>query len=320
MRELGLRKALPLLRHTNVLMDTNEGPQLLDRFLKSANDNAASRLSAEEYARLAEHLTATFTSIPAPRAVGMNSGQAIATSRENRSHMSAKLIPLEHSDDSTGKQQKFFAALRDGVSLVRSQLPQNSKMKPWGPFLCCGTALGIHRDQCFIPHDDDIDLGIAVEDLGSDPAATVMSILNEAAVSGTFVCFDVCGELHRGLELRLLHVASGVRLDVNVYYPPIPVEDDALVLQHASHTFVWCATFYGNSAARKHGMYRYQHAPFYQLLEEVVLQQGPHHDAVSVSIPPVSYLEEYFGADWRTPKKYTYDEGLSGEYKNILPE
>jgi hypothetical protein len=313
MREEGLLKALPMLRNSHD-RDDLDGPRLLDAFLKSANDSSADRLTSEEYARLAAHLTSRYTTIAAPLADNKDGGGAPPLSRR-----ALRLIHMKNYDESSGKQKRFFAALRDGVTLVRSQLPQ-ANVKLHGPFLCCGTALGVHRDESFIPHDDDIDLGIASEDMGSDPANTVLAILNEAAVSGQFVCFDVCGEIDRGLELRLQHIATGVRLDLNVYYPPIPSEDDALVLRNHSKPFVWCATFYGNSAGRKHGMYRYQHAPFYQQLEEVVLQAPSGGGSVTVAIPPVSYLEEYFGGDWRTPKRYTYEEGLSGEYKNILPE
>jgi hypothetical protein len=33
------------------------------------------------------------------------------------------------------------------------------------------------------------------------------------------------------------------------------------------------------------------------------------------------YLEEYFGTDWRIPKKYNYEEGVAQKhYKNIIEE
>ena len=41
---------------------------------------------------------------------------------------------------------------------------------------------------------------------------------------------------------------------------------------------------------------------------------------VVVRCPTETYLEEYFGPDWRVPRKFGYDEGLAGEYKNIIPE
>lgn len=33
-----------------------------------------------------------------------------------------------------------------------------------------------------------------------------------------------------------------------------------------------------------------------------------------------THLTEYFGPDWRIPKVYGYEEGLRGEYKNIIAE
>lgn len=162
----------------------------------------------------------------------------------------------------------------------------------------------------------------------------VVDLLARLSVDGVFVLFDLCGSMEQGggLELRLLHESSGVRVDVNVYYPPInragssqaceksPCEtntntdDDAALVQKFGH-FVWHASYYEEAGRRRHGMYRYRHAPFrHALLRKRFCAEGVSSLVRNnFLVPPVSYLVEYFGADWQTPREYSYSEGLKGD-------
>ena len=198
----------------------------------------------------------------------------------------------------TTKQERFHKALES----MRDVLHEAGVKF----FLCCGTALGVRREQRFIPHDDDIDLGVFYDDLvaaGSGSAAeSVTTIISQS--SDRFTCIDICGAIDKGLELRFQHADTGVLVDLNVYYSDVDSK--------TQENFLWTATHYEESAKRKHGMYRYRHAPF--ALEEV------HFGGQEYLQPPVRYLEEYFGSDWKTPKKFNYREGLRGEYKNIIDE
>lgn len=220
-------------------------------------------------------------------------------------------------------------------------------------FLVCGTALGAQREGYFIPHDDDIDVGVFYEDLvalgrretlrqgneqeegdvekeeeeevalASSAVRCVLSSLTiqsatEESPNGRFLAFDICGSVGKGLEVRLMHLTTGVRLDLNVYYTTQEKDVDG------GTPFTWSASFYEEAEKRKHGMYRYKHNPFHEALERVAFCSrkvgGEGGSDNGFLVPPTSYLEEYYGADWRTPKAYSYVDGLRGEYKNIIPE
>lgn len=241
-------------------------------------------------------------------------------------------------------------------------------------FLACGTALGAHRENHFICHDDDIDLGITFANLvalgetinqdklkalkkreerkcgretdestlpyhSSQLVATDSAEFQEkrekyasdgllaflSSLSSTvphLVVFDVLGTVRKGLEIRLLHTITNTRTDLNVYYEPIPMEDDKLVLHHGP--FVWAASYYEEASKRTHGMYRYLHRPFESKMVRKVFcgfDQCDGFNSVDLfDVPPISYLEEYFGKSWKIPKVFSYSQGLQGEYKNIIDE
>lgn len=332
-RELALRE---WLRHHDVMrprsssrhVSASADPLSADEALWRRFESATEPLSSEAYDQLTAYLT-SFTSLGLDeefcrsqerrirdemlKAEGSSCVASNASSSSGVApSVTATTIELPPGDC---KQDAFFAALHDFMTRVVCNTELRRHV-----FACCGTALGLHREKHFIPHDTDIDLGVAVEALQPDRSTAVLELLSNAAMSGAFVCIDVCGEVDKGLELRFQHTATGTLVDLNVYYPPL--DSDLSVSQSRSDkdAFVWCATHYEQSAARKHGMYRYRHRPFYHSLTPVVVMRPSDKASVQVLLPPTTYLDEYFGADWRTPKRYSYREGLASEYRNIIAE
>ncbi|KPI90828.1 hypothetical protein ABL78_0061 [Leptomonas seymouri] len=206
-------------------------------------------------------------------------------------------------------------------------------------FLACGTALGARRNGCFIPYDEDIDVGILYTDLctcspgnASESSAPhpfppasdlqrcqgrLFELIHALASASMFLVFDVCGAVEKGLELRVLHIPTNTRIDINLYYPPVPGCDDALV--QAEGPFLWASSFYEAASRRAHHMYRYRHRPFEKELARLPFCVR-RADADGFWVPPERYLIENYGEDWHTPKQYTYTEGLSKEFKNIIDE
>ncbi|KPA84672.1 putative mitochondrial hypothetical protein [Leptomonas pyrrhocoris] len=201
-------------------------------------------------------------------------------------------------------------------------------------FLAFGTALGARRSGCFIPYDEDIDLGVLYTELcasppehaggGTSPVSDLQRVqdrlfqlIDALAATGIFLVFDVCGAVEKGLELRLLHTPTNTRVDINLFYPPVPGSDDVIV--QAEGPFLWASSFYEAAGRRAHQMYRYRHQPFDKELTRLPFcTRTP--DADGFWVPPERYLTENYGADWRTPKQYTYAEGLAREFHNIIDE
>lgn len=302
------------------------------RFTEGSNT-----LTLEEYDALAQGMVdsipttyggSTSTSSPSHTISNTTAANSLSSSsgkiKQQKKAGEGEVVDVITIDVSIPKQQQFFACLSDFDTLM--------KEAGVSYFLCCGTALGMIRESRFIPHDNDIDVGIMFSEGTTSSTPKPCEITQEGILillghlhTSTFVCIDCIGEVDKGLEIRLQHQDTGVLLDINLYYSSHHSSSEEE--SSSSSPFVWCATHYAESASRRHGMYRYKHTPFLNELTTISIGASSDNNGskktsttISAYLPPTSYLEEYFGSDWTVPKKYSYEEGLKGEYKNIIQE
>ena len=93
-------------------------------------------------------------------------------------------------------------------------------------FLCCGTLLGQQRENNFIAHDYDIDIGIIYEKY--DP-----NIILYILQSKKFKFNTVYGNHKNSLEISFIHL-YGVRIDIFLFYP---IENDKYLYYNASFNY-----------------------------------------------------------------------------------
>ncbi|CAD2216304.1 hypothetical protein AGDE_08697 [Angomonas deanei] len=283
-------------------------------------------MTEEEFARTVAHLDALCTRVTNGESASHSIAPPSVVDIHHTNGRNRFYSKIEHLSDAQVERQLLFqSAFLDLHRIFTTQVKLRF-------FLACGTALGAHREGYFIAHDDDIDVGVYVSDIALVGAATqaeeqrasngVLHLLSSLTAEGLFVPFDICGEVEKGLEIRLLHVATQVKVDINVYYPPVEGGDDAYVAQNG--TFVWSGTHYEDSLKRKYGMYRFSHksltSPDKDLVKTRFCCEADDGPLSFVLGPTERYLVEYFGEDWKQPKPYTYAEGVRGEFKNLIDE
>ena len=182
------------------------------------------------------------------------------------------------------KQQAFAECLQD----LRSVFDTHSQEF----FLMAGTLLGCVREHKFIEHDGDIDVGVFHHSLR--PAA-----LDALRCSPLFVGYRVLGKLEDSLEVSLIH-KNGTPLDVMVLYP------------WSGTDMYYYPGFFGLCDDKPGGFCRWKR-PVRGL--KIMDFAGGHY---KVPINSDEFLEWSYGPDWRTPKSFTYWEGLSGGYHNMV--
>ena len=301
--------------------------------LTQLRDPSCTELSAAEVAELVEYLHSLASIDKVADDNDARSGTTATTTQPPN-------VASGASEPAAAKEARFAAALSSTRELMGA-----CGFAPEQWFLACGTALGYHREGRFIAHDNDIDIGVmypatGVNGDGDSDAASAhdpfLRLLTETSTvigRGELVCFETLGSLHYGgFQLRLLHVRTQVMVDINVYYrSPVdpatgrasigpsssPSSPSAASAQSVSDR-IWFATFYEDAARRRHGMYRYDFS-----CAALAPRSGERKSfyGAQYTVPCERYLDEYFGEDWRTPKAYTYEEGIAQQhYRNIIPE
>jgi len=204
------------------------------------------------------------------------------------------LNKYENMTDTTGeqKEQDMLTTLKDAKKSLDTA---NINF-----FLACGTALGAIRENKFISYDGDIDLGVFKSDVKKDDILKIISIFE----NNNFTFYRKFGEFNHGFEITFKHTKTNINVDIFIVYEDIDL---------ATNTkFWWVASYTGACDNFKYGKCRYKNTPF-------DLDKTSFYN-MTFNVPPEKYLVESYGADWKIPKQFSYDEGISDGYTNIIKE
>ena len=184
------------------------------------------------------------------------------------------------------KKQENFAKVLLNMDKVLSENNQTY-------FLTCGTLLGVVRENKFINHDEDIDLGIFKEDLVKDIDLKILS-------TNIFRLKHRLGNPGLGYELSFTHNELDISIDLFIYYK--------------NNDYYWSASYFNICDETPNKMCRWKYTPF--TLQPILFLEKAFFIPNDINL----FLEESYGKDWKIPKKFSYNEGLSGDYTNLMYE
>ena len=161
-----------------------------------------------------------------------------------------------------------------------------------------GTALGAHREKSFIEHDDDIDIAVFYKDVNT--SKQVNEIIKAMTDHG-FTVSEKIGKLHDSFEIQF--EMDGIGFDI-----------------------FWIRE--GSYRGKKYYIY----STYYGLCDELpgkrcIWGLRPYKTekvkflGEIYNVIPTKTLEDAYGKDWMTPKKFGYFEGLQmGSFKGLLTD
>lgn len=163
------------------------------------------------------------------------------------------------------------------------------------PFhLHSGTALGAHRNKAFIAHDEDIDLGVFVEDYNRKLAGEMYKHGFEPKFSKHF------GTIKHGKEYTFYY-KNGVPLDIFLIYKG----------KHKGRNIFWYGSYLGMCNKFPLKTCKWELRPY-----------KPYNikfKGVNYKVVPKKTLVDMYGKDWKKPKKFDYDQGIEeGHYKGLI--
>ena len=185
----------------------------------------------------------------------------------------------------SNKQHNFKECLND----MRMVLHKNNT----DFFLCWGTLLGQYRENKFIEHDHDIDIGILYNNFD-------ISLKDIIIESGLFKFRHEFGELDKSYECTFIHKKTNISIDIFIFY-------------HIKKDLYYTSTHTGKCNKTKYGFCKWgRHLKGFKEIDFI-------GNKYKVPKNTEDYLEESYGKDWRIPKKFNYYQGLNkGHYKNLL--
>ena len=183
------------------------------------------------------------------------------------------------------KQKKFRECLED----MKTVLDRHKVTF----FLSNGTFLGQHRENRFIPHDKDIDIGMLKCDYPKDLPEYVVG-------SGKFEKLGTHGNGSDGLEHAFRH-RNGVKIDIFVFFPTGKRDE------------YYISTFNGECDKTREGYCKWKRT-IRGLVPIRFFGRG-----YLVPANKDEHLTDLYGKDWKTPKHFTYTEGVEkGLYKSRM--
>lgn len=162
-------------------------------------------------------------------------------------------------------------------------------------FLFCGTALGAHREQKFIEHDPDIDIGIFDTDHDISKVAEIIKNSSEFNLTKYYPS-DKNGVTSESGEITIIHLRNRVNVDI---FRVADWRGDKKI------HYTYCGICNNKSNKRC------------EFVSTVILQKI-NFMGRDYLIPGIQYLIDQYGDDWARPKKFSYSQGLSRYYKNII--
>ena len=202
-------------------------------------------------------------------------------------HIDISVSIIQNLYDNYDKQNIFRETLEDMKQIL------DTKKIPF--HLHSGTALGAIREQRFIPYDFDIDIAIFYKDRVSNLDSIVTK-------NGKFELIHKLPENVKKeneiTEFSFRHLNTVVRIDIFF----IIEEKDKYILYSY---FSIC-----DDKPKK----RCEYINSKYKLNDIIFYDKKY------KVPEEKFLEEQYGKDWKTPKKFTYSDGLISEYKNMNRE
>ncbi len=186
------------------------------------------------------------------------------------------------------KQQRFNAALKAAKkALDEAGIPFH---------LHSGTSLGAHREKKFIEHDEDIDIAVFRDDWNRK---LVTSMKKHGFTPKSYS--RRLGTLKTGKEYSF-HYKNGIPLDIFLVYKG----------RYKNKDIFWYPSFFEVCDEMRNKTCRWHVRPYKPIRIKFM---GEEYYTV-----PKKTLVDMYGKDWKTPKKFTFEEGMADDtlYVNLI--
>lgn len=179
---------------------------------------------------------------------------------------------FNHKEGFITKKEEYF---RDVLDKCVQAL--NSIGVPF--FLSSGTCLGYFRENKFMDHDYDIDIGV----LRSDFKPEIL----ETMKNNGFKLYHQFGSLEDGLEYQFLY--NNIRIDIFLHYPE--------TIDNKEYIY-WNALNFNHQPPKK---IKYR-------VDKFNIKKVKFYD-IEVGVPDdtLKYIEQHYGKDWKIPKTSGYN-------------